>query len=505
VDLNQNASKSSFVRAVKWSYILNWGERAGSALFALILAAILGPKDFGIVAIAMTYLMFIQMFLDQGLVAALIQRKDLGADHLDSVFWMNLSLSAVLMGLSILLSGWWARVNHIPQAGLLISTLSLTIPIGGLTIVQQAILHRNLDFRSLALRANASVLAGGLIGLGMAFAGCGVWALAGLQLTSSLVALGLLWKLSDWRPHFRFSAKAIKELMGFSTAHFAAQLATFADTQTAGILLGLFFGPVAVGLYRLAERFSNAVLSVATSSLQTVSLPKFSQLQDQPDELRRSALFFIRMSAIVTLPALAGLAAISHPLMLALGTKWVPASSVLAILCMVGMATMFTYFTGPLLQAISNPHYMAILEWVRTALDITVLVSVALWVQHMSLERQLVGIALGRLVAGVCVVMPVYIFVLLRFGRIPLRSFFAAIVPALSASAITALTVEAVIAGKFLANLRTSSLLAIVIIAGAIAGTTTLLALDRPLRNMSASFFYGLVRGGRVSATNRVP
>ena len=92
-----------------------------------------------------------------------------------------------------------------------------------------------------------------------------------------------------------------------------------------------------VGLYRLADRIMNSVVAACTSSIQAVSLPEFSRLQDKPTELRRSALTCIRLSSTVTLPALAGVAAASDTLMATLGPKWIPAADVLNVLCVLGM------------------------------------------------------------------------------------------------------------------------------------------------------------------------
>ena len=280
----------SFLNAVKWAYTANWGERAFAALFTFLLAALLGPRDFGVVSLAMVYIAFVQMLLNQGLMAALIQRKELDDAHLDTVFWTNVGLSLTLAGLSVLFSHWWAKMNRLPELVAIVSTLSLCIPIEGLAIVQIALLQRQMDFKVLALRANASVLLGGVVGVAMAWRGYGVWALVGQQLAKDLIALTLLWGHGQWWPRARFSWKHLRDLMGFSTSNFVSQLAIFFDAQGGAILMGALFGPVAVGLYRLAERVVSSVSAVATSSIQAVSLPEFSRLQDKPDELRQILL-----------------------------------------------------------------------------------------------------------------------------------------------------------------------------------------------------------------------
>src|SRR5579864_1349256 len=279
----------SFLHAVKWAYVANWGERSFSALFTFILAAVLGPRDFGIVSIALIYIGFLQMFLDQGLVAALIQKKKLDPEHSDAVFWMDMALSFVLVGLSISLSRWWGRANHAPELAPIISVLSLCIPIEAFAIVQKSLLSKDMDFKAMSIRSNVSVLISGVVGIAMAFTGFGVWALVTQQILRDFTALVLLWKLSPWRPRFRFSWKHLKDLMHFSISNFIGQFAIFADGQTGSILLGIFFGPVAVGLYRIAERLVGSVVTMATASIQSVSLPEFSRHQDNPAELRKSA------------------------------------------------------------------------------------------------------------------------------------------------------------------------------------------------------------------------
>src|SRR4051812_14255219 len=187
------ASQRSFLNALKWAYSANWGEKAFSSVFTFALAAMLGPRDFGVVSIALIYIAFIQMLLNQGLLAALVQKKNLEASHLDTVFWTNLAFSLSLAGISILLSGWWGRVNHLPELGFVISALSVCIPIEGLAIVQVAVLQRDMDFKSLALRTNASVVLGGVVGVVMALAGYGIWALVAQQIVKDILALLLLW------------------------------------------------------------------------------------------------------------------------------------------------------------------------------------------------------------------------------------------------------------------------------------------------------------------------
>lgn len=484
-------TQKSFDGAIKWSFAGNWGEKALVALFTVILAGLLGPKDFGIVSIAWVFVSFIQMFLDQGLMAALIQKKDLRQEHLSAVFWMDLGLSVLLVIVSVSLSHWWAEVNHAPQVAVLISALSLCIPIEGLAIVQKTVLSRAMDFRSLSIRSNAAVLVSGIVGLGMAWAKLGVWALVGQQITRDVVSLALLWRISSWRPRWECSWVHLKELLGFSVANFTAQLGVFADTQAGSILIGIFFGPVAVGLFRLADRIMNAVVAACTSSIQAVSLPEFSRLQDRPIEMHQSALTCIRLSSVITLPALAGLAAVSGTLMATMGARWMPAAAVLTVLSVSGMVTIYAYFTGPLLQALAKPRLLAVLEWARTAMGICFLLAAALWVRNASPNAQILTVALARFVVAALMVTPIFLYIFMRKTKISIRELTAVSLPSMLTSAGVVTAVLLVRSVGLERVYKPPVVLAVEIAVGMTLGLPLLLILDSQLRQAARRMLPG--------------
>jgi O-antigen/teichoic acid export membrane protein len=478
------AKQPSFLNSVKWAYTGNWGEKIFSALFSVIVAGILGPRDFGVAAIALVYIGFLQLFLDQGLAAALIQRKNLEQEHADAVFWMDLALSVFLVGLSILFSRSWAAINHAPQVAVIIPVYSLCIIFEALSIVQTALLRREMDFKSLSIRTNVSVLLSGILGIALAFRGYGVWALVAQQLAKDIIALTLLWKLSKWKPRFEFSWKHLKDLLSFSIPNFGAQLGIFAEGQAGSVVLGLFFGPVAVGLYRIAERVTNSIVTMAMASIQSVALPQFSRLQDDPEELAKSVLTCIRMSAAITLPSLAGLAAVSQPLMATVGVQWIPAAPALKVLSVLGMISIFGFFTGPLMQALGRTRQIALLEWARAIVNVAILAGAG-WLAHTAaVNWQVMAIAIGRFVASFFLVVPVFVYILLRLCRISIRDFASAIFPSACAAVSTAGAVMLfhwLVGAHWLSNVKPVILLGIEVVLGGIVGLTVLLKLESQL------------------------
>ncbi|MDY7109390.1 MAG: oligosaccharide flippase family protein, partial [Planctomycetota bacterium] len=388
-------SRKSFSHAVRWAYAARLGHRGIGLLLTFILAGLLGPKHFGTIAMAMAYILFMEMLVTQGMTAALVQRRDLTEEHLDSAFWLILLAGILLAGAGAALGPLWGRVNGLPALGPVIAVLSLSIPINALTIVHVALRQRAMDFRTLALLNGGGSIIGGAAGIAMAVAGCGIWSLVGQQLVRCIIWSVMLWRLTDWRPRRRCSPRRLRELLGVSGGMFVSRLGEYASSQSDAVLMGLFFGPVAVGLYRMAERLMSTLLDVAARSLQAVSVPHFSHLQDDPPALRKALLTCIRVGTGLTIPAMALIAAVSDQLMALLGTQWMPAAAVLKIVIIMGIVKAATLFTDPLLLARRRAWTIASLAWALGLLTAGTLAVVGAAMMAAAVEDQITAIALA--------------------------------------------------------------------------------------------------------------
>ncbi len=414
-------------RALRWAYVWNWGHRGVSSTLTLILAALLGPTAFGVVAMGMAYIALVEMLLEQGFTAAIMQRKDLQPQHLDSIFWLVLVVSGPLCAASIVAGEWWAHANRLPELGPVIAVLSLTIPIHGLTIVQHAIFGREMDFKSLAIRANCAALFGGVVGVSMAIAGFGYWALVAQRVSEVTAGLILLWSLSHWRPRLRFSSKHARELIGFSSATFVGQLGRFAGLRADVVIIGLFFGPTVVGLYRLAARLVNTLLVVFTRPLEWVALPHYSRMQDDPAELRRALLKSLRLSGLASFPLLGLLAGVSDPLLACLGEQWAAAAQPLQILCLAGMFAVVSLFVAPLVQAIARPQIFLAVTWISAICNAVAILTASVLLRGANIEVQLAGVAGAVLVIAVLVTTPMSLVLYRRCSAVSARDVMAAI------------------------------------------------------------------------------
>ncbi len=494
---SSTVKRRSFQTAVKWSFVMHWGHRGTATLMTLILAAILGPTAFGVVAMAMVYIALIEMLLEQGMSAALIQRKDLQREHLDSAFWLLVVAGLLLTAVSLALSGWWASVNNLPELAPVINALSLLVPIRCLTVVQQAFLKREMDFKSLAVRANVAVLVGGAVGIVMALLGFGVWALVGQKMSEALIALMLLWSLSRWRPRLRFSKARLKDLLGFSTASFINSVGVFAGKRSDVLLMGLFFGPMAVGLYTLANRLMSLVLQLSTRPLQTVALPQFSRSQGDVTTLKASVLSSIHMSATLAIPAMAALAGLSGLILSAVGPEWLVASGSLQVLCFLGSMLAVALFSAAVLEAAGKPGLLALITWTLTVVTVTSLTGVATLLADAAVGQQILGIAATRLVVFVLLYLPVRIIVLKRMVGITLSQLIRETLPAAGSGAAVWLFARGISATPWIEGLPPLAALFMAAVPTALCALAMLLLFDRPLRLLTAKKF------GRLSPFKR--
>ncbi len=473
----------TFGNALKWSYVMDGGRQAITTILAFVLAGVLGPAAFGTVAMATVYILLINLIMQQGMIPAIIQRRNLKPEHLDSAFWMIMMTSVVLAVISFTLSGWWASVNQLPELRAIIVALSLTIPIKGLVLVQEALLRREMNFRPLAIRANTSVVIGGGVGIVLAFQGYGVWSLVAQQLATGVVDLVVLWSISPWRPRVSFSLPCAKELLSFSATSSLASFGLFVNTRSDALLIGLLFGPAAVGLYRFAIRLIDLVIDTAVRSLQAVSLPELSRLQDDRKEFSRRLVEMLRLSSILALPALGILGAASGPLMAMIGPEWTAASAPLKVLCLVGAVRALTFFNGPMLQAIGRPKHLAAMVWGAAVLSTSAFLVAGLLLSNASTDSQLMGISLSRAILYGVVFFSINMGILVRVTKASGAAIVRAVLPAATAALAALAAGEAFQLVRLVQEWSPLPALAGTVMIAALMAAATLFSTDRRCRS----------------------
>lgn len=416
-DTVASAVTASFSQAVTWSFVMQGARQGLKVGLTFVLAALLGPEVYGIAAMALVFVLFVDMLQQQGMSAALVQRKELTRSHLDTAFWLLAASGVVLVLATFAAAGWWAAVNDTPSLEYVILGLTPIVPLKNLSIVQDALLRREMAFKRLAQRDLVAIAAGGVVGVVAALGGWGVWALVAQQVVVEGVAVLVLWRVNDWRPGFHVTRACARELVGFSSGLLLSSIGNFLNNQSDTLLIGLLFGPRVVGIYRLGLRLVETLVAVLTKSVQSVGLPDLAPVVGDPRELWRRVDRLARLAAVATVPALGVLAGVAAPLMGLLGPEWAAASAVAQVLCVVGVVRAWVVIDGPLLVAVGNTFVQAATSWLAGIFSAVAFVTAGVALQGLPPSRQALGIAVARTLVWGVGIAAMHVWIMHRYAR----------------------------------------------------------------------------------------
>ncbi|WP_170765226.1 lipopolysaccharide biosynthesis protein [Ruegeria lacuscaerulensis] len=367
-----------FSRGVAWMSVGVWVEQAFNFIIIAILARLLGAEAFGLLAMAAAFVLFSEFLVRESISDILLTRDELSPARLNSVFWLLALLGAVLMAVLFLAAGPVARFygEDVVQ-GLLIG-LSPTVMMIALTAVPVAILRRKMEFRVLALRAIAGAVIGGIVGIGMALAGYGVWALVGQRLALTATNIVMAWGAVSWRPGLSVSRKHIREILHFGHRILGLRAAELAAVQSPVVIIGALMGPVQAGYYAIAWRVVEVAFFVLITPLRMVAQPAFGAAARGGGRATDLLLDVMRLTGFLAFPAFAGLAILSEPvLVLLFGQKWSPAAPVLSLMAVFGMYLSAEKVQQTFCLAAGRPGRLAILSWIEVGLAVVVIAVVA--------------------------------------------------------------------------------------------------------------------------------
>lgn len=314
------------------------GQHGIQLVISIILARLLMPEEFGLIAMLTLFPMLAQVFLDSGFGAALIQKQD--ASHLDecSIFYFNIAIGLIAAGLLCLVAPGIAAFYDQPLLTPLMRLLSLSIVINSFGLIQTTLLAKRLDFKTQAKVSLMATFFSGAIGITLARMGFGVWSLAIQNVSSSLFRTILLWLFCSWRPAIVFSLAALRKMFGFSSRLLASGLLNTLFDNIYFVIIGKLFPPASLGYYTQAQKLQQIPTLSLSNMVGRVTFPVFSTIQNDEARLKRSMQKALKILLFVNLPMMIGLAIVSKPLVIVLLTeKWLPAVPYLRLLCAVGL------------------------------------------------------------------------------------------------------------------------------------------------------------------------
>ena len=330
--------KKKTVKGVAWTSLDQMMTLGFGFVIGVILARILSPGDYGLLAMIGIFNSISISFIGSGFGLALVRKTDLTEDDNTTAFCFNFIVAIVMTGILWLIAPLVAQFYDKPILTDLVRVEALLLIIFSLTFVQNAQLIRALNFKAKMIINVTAQLIAGVVAIVSAYSGLGVWALVIQHFTSSIVGLFLLWIISPWRPRGRWNKISFRYLWGYGSKLLASALLDKIYGNIYPIIIGKLFSAADLGQYSRASGYAHLPSTGLTSVLQQVSFPVLSKIQDDSQRLGDSYRRMLRFSVFVVFPIMIGMAALAHPLVISLVTeKWAPCVPYLQIICFSSM------------------------------------------------------------------------------------------------------------------------------------------------------------------------
>jgi teichuronic acid exporter len=367
--------KSKAKSAVLWSSLDNFMRPGIGIVVTIILARLLVPEDFGTLALLALFLAIAGLFMDAGFSAALIQRQDVTHVDESTVFWFNIAAALIIMLFLFAASPWISEFFEVPVLQPLTILMAGNVGLSAIGAIHSTLLTKRLDFKTQMKVGVISTIVSGSVGVYMAWAGYGVWALAWHWVVNTAVGTLLLWFFCSWRPLFEFSGESFKRLFGFSSWVFGAQLINVIYLKGYTLLIGKFYSTYDLGIYNRADDTQQLPTTILTGIVSNVAFPLFSSINSDKQRLRQGVRLSIRSITLITSPVMVGLGVLAEPfLRVVFGEQWLPAAPILQVLCVVGLLWPLQVINLNVLQAQGYANLLFRLEVIKKSSGIVLLV-----------------------------------------------------------------------------------------------------------------------------------
>ncbi|MGB9180385.1 MAG: lipopolysaccharide biosynthesis protein [Pyrinomonadaceae bacterium] len=453
---------------VSWLAVAQVAQRASSLVITAILARHLSPEDFGLIALAVLVINFITYFQEMGLTSALVQRAELNDDHLDSAFWINIGAGLILALVGGALSRPVSLIFNEPRIAPVIVVMMIALPVNGLGWTSYSLLQRRLEFRTVALIEWVSSLASGLIGVGLALGGAGVWALVAQNLSMSVFMAGGRFMGAKWYPRLRFNMQRARELFSFSLSAFGYGAVHHGIRNIDKVLIVRVLGAEALGYYTLAYNLVLLPSLTICGIVERVMFPALASVQSDLARFRRVYVRLARTVALATFPLIIGLGA-TAPLFVktVYGEKWGPVVPVLQILIIMGLFEGIN-ITSRIFWSLGRPQ---LIFWLATLSLIVLTLGFAIGVQW-----GLAGVAWTyAIVSPVVFILPHLLAN--RLMKLGLKTFMRVLVLPLFAATVMGIVITLLTARGFSPLSWDWANLSILILIGAIVYAAVIAAL----------------------------
>jgi O-antigen/teichoic acid export membrane protein len=429
-DHAQHLSRQTLHAAI-WNYVSFGLNKLSVIVTITVLARVLGPNEFGVVGFATLAISYLSVLQGLGLNQALVQRRENIEEASDTVFSSNILLGMILTVVVYASAPFVAVFFHEPRVELLMRVLGICFTIDALGQTHVALLRRDLDFRRKLITDVGRAVIKGVVSVGLALLGYGVWSLVYGQLAGAAGAVVLAWMSNPWRPRIRINLLLLRSMMMFSLPLIAGDILSAITSNLDYTIIGRFLGDTALGLYTMAFRIPDLAITSIWSKLALVLFPAYSSIQHDMRLLTKGFLATIRYLQLVITPISLTIMILADPLVrVLLGPEWVDAIPILRLIAVSSLIHSIATNVGDIYKATGRPSIL----WKLSIFDLAVLaVCLAVGVHY-----GLIGVAVGHIIAALAV-MALRLYVATRILDITLGDIWQPIRPSFNAGVVLCL------------------------------------------------------------------
>ena len=312
VSFDASTATDDVARASRHTFLAQLFTQVSRIAVSVVLARLLTPSDFGVVAAGMVVMVVAWQLTDLGTAAVVIQRDVVDDTLLSSLFYVNLLLGAGISAAMVAVAGPLAGALGQPQAAAAIQALAAVSFLGAVGNMHYALLRRTMQFGRLATINIANAVVNGVVGILLAVAGAGIWALVVGTVAGVVVSTVTAWWYEAWRPSATFSLGRLREVARLSIGYFWSNTLAIVFAQLDKVIISRVLGGAALGTYTVAQRTVTSPVNAVSSAVSTVSFSAFARGQDNPERLRSGVIRAAGVVALVVLPSMVGLAVLAE-------------------------------------------------------------------------------------------------------------------------------------------------------------------------------------------------
>ncbi|MES2663876.1 MAG: lipopolysaccharide biosynthesis protein [Pseudomonadota bacterium] len=460
---------SSAIKSTLWATLGNWGQQIFAFVTMIVVARLLDPAAFGVLAIAMLFILLLQRVLLESIGFAVVRTESITPSYLNAAFVFSVG-GGLLFGLILFLTApFFAQLFSEPQLKPVLQVLALMPVIDGLGMVQTGLLRRDMQFKALAMRTLGANFLSGIVGISCALYGLGVWSLVAQQLVMSMGGLVVLWYACNWRPTHVWRKQDFSNIAYFGLPMVGnAILFVFANRLDI-VFLAAAANSSVTGIYSFAKRVVRMVTDLFVSGAMNVSLSMLSALKGDKAQQKNLVVMQLKFVSLIVFPLFIGLSCVASDLVpLMLGAKWIDAIPVLQVLAVFGVVQVVILMCTNVLVSAGSSKELFIFNMCGVAVLTLLLV--------FAVNYGAGGVAAAFVTQSLITLPLLLCLVKLRTG-IAAGSMLKALLPATISVLVMAVFLQGLLITEFIQTLVSFIRLPILILTGSVVYTLSIFCL----------------------------